>query len=520
MNIFDKFLDLFKREVPETEMESIFSRLDVDQFFNGLSNLWHPSELLRKIGGHSKLHNLYKDAEIYAAVDKRVAALLDTRLVLEGGSPELIKFFEANLLPFERQLKQDFWWAVPYGYAVEQIIYNPDMSGNVIGFQKEDFYRFEPQQDLIHVKLIDTTNSAYRNKIMPYGKWVLTTNNGSFSNPLGDPMFERLIQPWIFRCNGWDLWMDFAKRFANGFMHAKIEDTAKATEMRSALEKAGKSSIIVTDKSTDVSMISASRDSSLYDLIDSKTIATMQKVILGETLSNQMNQTGSYGAASIHNDVRIEKTMSDIKLVEGAFDETIKQIAAVNKFTGELPKAKIVYDAGINFEQAQRDQVLTGTGIKFTKEYYIKNYSLAEEDFEIAAPQPSFGFKAEQKKKTFLKLEDVKEFMGMPEDCPDCSRPIQLDVNTTRKENRQYDEKEETVDFLIRSGTPPIETSDLMAAINMSKNSKELEENLNLLFDQRSTDFVELMTNALYYSASKGALFGNPKTVEAIDEEE
>lgn len=513
MNLFEKFVDLFKREVPETEVEALFQRLDVDKFFSGLNNLWHPSELIRKIGGLSKLENLNKDSEIYAAVDKRIAALLDTRLVLEGGSR--VKFFEDNLKPFERQLKQDFWWAIPYGYGVEQIIYNPDRSGNVIGFQREEFYRFEPLQDLIHVRLVDTTNSEWRNKVMPYGKWVLTTNNGSYYNPSGDPMFERLIQPWIFRCNGWDLWMDFAKRFANGFMHAKIEDSDKQTAMRQALEKAGKSSVLVTDKSTDINMISASRDSSIYDMIDSKTISTMQKVILGETLSNQASQTGSYGAASIHNDVRIEKTMADIKLVEHSFNEVIKQIAEVNGFTDELPKATLVYDPGINADQAARDQVLTGTGIKFSKEYYMKTYGFKEEDFEITQPQ-SFGFS--QKKKTFLKPQDIKEFMGASNECPDCSRTIKLAPNISRKDTRQSDEKEETVDFLVRSGTPPIQTDDLIAAISLSKTPKELEENLNLLFDSRSMEFVNLMTDTLYYSASKGALFGNPEKVEAKDE--
>ena len=518
MNWLEKFQDLFKREVPETEMEAIFNRINVDEFFFGLNNLWHPSELLRKIGGISKLANLNKDPEIYSAVDKRLAALLDTRLVLEGGSPEYVKFFEEQILPFERQLKQDFWWAIPYGYGVEQIIYNPDQSGTVIGYQREDFYRFEPLQDLIHVKLVDTTQSALRGKVMPYGKWILTTNNGSHSNPMGEPMFERLIQPWIFRCMGWDLWMDFAKRFANGFLHAKIESSDQKDIMRAALEKAGKSSVLVTDKSTDINMISASRDSSIYTLIDDKTIASMQKVILGETLTSNMQSTGSYGAASIHNEVRAEKTMFDIAFIEEAINETIKQIAAVNGMEGELPVANLLYDPGINEAQAQRDLVLTGTGIKFTKAYYEKNYGLEADEFEIVQPQPAFGFQAEQKKKTFLKLTDIKEFIGLPPECPDCSRTIELSPNTTRKDNRQASEKDEAVDYLVKNGEAPVTADDLIAAISLSSNRKELEANLNHLFDTRSTDFVELMTKSLYYSATKGALLGNPESLKAEDE--
>ena len=99
-------------------------------------------------------------------------------------------------------------------------------------------------------------------------------------------MFERLIMPWIFKCNGWDLWIDFAKRFANGFMHGKVEDAGQITEFRKVLEKAAKSSTVVTDKNTELSLIQASRDSSIYDMLDSKTVAKIQKVILGETLTS------------------------------------------------------------------------------------------------------------------------------------------------------------------------------------------------------------------------------------------
>lgn len=513
----NKFQDLFKREVPKDEMHvsAMFKHLNVDEFFNGLNNLWHPGELLRKIGGLKKLENLYKDPEIYAAVDKRTAALLDTRLTLEGGDNAFRKRMEENILPHERQLKLDAWWSVPYGYGVEQIIYNEDRSGNVVGFQREEFWRFEPQQDLIHVKLVETSSNAYRNKIMPYGKWVLTTNNGTFYNPMGEPMFERLIQPWIFRCTGWDLWIDFAKRFANGFLHAAITDPAKKEEMRQALEKSGKSSVLVTDKNTDVSMISASRDSSLYDMIDNKTIASMQKVVLGETLTNQVAESGSYGAASIHNDVRVEKTMADISLVEGFINEIIKQIAAVNGFTGELPKAKIQYDPGINKEQADRDTVLHGQGVRLKKEYYIKTYGLKEEDFEVVEQSSSpFGFTA-QKKKTYLEPNEMKEYIGLSSDCPDCSRTIKLDANTTRKDNRQYEEKEEAVDFLLRNCPPPISTEDLIAAIKTSKNRKELDEKFDMLFTNRNTVFVDTLTNTLYYAASKGALLANPKKISS-----
>lgn len=516
-NWFEKFPDLFKREVPKTEVEAMFQRMDVDQFFNGLSNIWAPSELIRKIGGHKNLELLYKDSEIYAAIDKRIAALLDTRLVFEGDDQSAIDFFVEQILPHEQQLKQDFWWTVYNGYGVEQIIYHPDRSCKVIGFQREEFWRFEPLQDLIHARLIYASNPSLVNKVMPYGKWIVTTNNGTYFNPIGEAMAERLIQPWIFRCNGWDLWMDFAKRFANGFMHAQISDPDKQVEVRRELEKAAKSAIIVTDKDSSLNMIQASRDSTIYDMIDSKTIASMQKVILGETQTSEMQIRGSSASAEVHNEVRLEKTRADIRLVEGAINEAVRQIGAVcGMDMDRLPKAKLIYDPGLNAELANRDAVLSGQ-IKFTKKYYVNNYGFKEDEFEVVEQSAPSFFSARQlsqKKSLFLSPEEVKEYLGAPESTHVC-RPLSLAPNVARKEARQEEEKEETVSFLNRNAEQPINIDDILAAINLSKNQKELDANLIALFDNRSSAFADTMTDALYYAATKGALLGNPEKVEA-----
>jgi hypothetical protein len=511
MTWYDNLIGLFKREVPEAEFEALFSRMDVDQFFTSLSNIWYPGELIAKIGGLHNLPLLYKDSEIYAAIDKRIAALLSTRLVFEGGDPALNKFFTEQLTPHERQLKQDFWWSIAYGYGVEQIIYNEDRSGKVSGFQREEFWRFEPLPDLIHAKCIQSTNPAVSNKVLPYGKWVLTTNNATASNPIGEAMLERVIQPWIFRCNGWDLWMDFAKKFANGFMHGRIMDSAQAATFRATLEKAAKSAIIVTDKETELNMIQPSRDSAIYQMIDEKTSQSIQRVILGETLSSSMQLRGSTGAASIHNEVRVEKTLADIAHIEHAITETMRQIAAVNEFSGNLPTVKLIYDPGLNLELAQRDSVLTTTGIKFSKEYYKSKYGLKDEEFEIATPEPSLF---SEKKKSYLSLSDVKQFIDLPESCQSCDR-TNLDATVKRRDTRQLAEKDETVDFLIKNGDAPLDIEDLISAISNSKNEKELDENLTSLFDSRNNGFVDTMTKTLYYAATKGALVGNPEKVEA-----
>ena len=418
-NIVDK---LFKREVDRSNFKALLDRVDVENFFNRLHYYVDPYEMGLKIGNREILQKLYFDGEIYAAVDKRLTALLTTTLKLDGPNEAVTKFFEDQIKPFERQLKSDFWWSVPYGYSVVQILYREN--GTVEGFQREPFWRFSPMPDQIHVML----NSGYNykpNQLLDYGKWVLTVNNGSFGNPKGDAMFARLYLPWLFKCNAWDLWMQFAERYSIGFLLGKTPEVADVDNMLVMLEKARKGAALAVTTRDDVQLIQPSRDSSIYQVLDEKTTNLFYRVILGETQTALMQERGTSSSAEIHNEIRLEKTLNDINLVENAFEETMRQIGAVNGIDEKLiPKANLIYDKGLETGRATRDQILVGTGIKFTKDYYERQYGLAEDEFEIVETQPANDFsnlfEKKNNKSLFLTKKDVDSYMERNFGCPDC----------------------------------------------------------------------------------------------------
>lgn len=513
MDIFKSFSGLFKRDVDKNK-KFMLSRYDAIAFYNSVSALFLPSELMELIGGHKGYTKLTNDPEIFAALDKRIAALLDTKLQLKGKDERMVQWFEEQLLPHENQLKQDFWWTMFNGWGVEQIIYNEDGSGEVTGFQREEFWRFRPLQDLIHARVLNPGSVKFDENVLPYGKFVVTTNNGTSYNPMGDPLAAKLIQPWLFMCTSDDLWLDFAKRFANGFLHAKIEDEEQQEEVRNALERAAKSSIMVTDKNSELVLSQPNRDSSLYVQMSEMATRRIQKVILGETQTSGMEVRGSSASATIHNEVRLEKTRADIKLVEAAIDETILQIALVNGFipdasyASELPKAQIIYDPQFNLELASRDATLRGMGVKFSKEYYVKNYGFEPEEFEIEDPQPtSPGFF--NQKRTFLSSKDIDEILPASKNC--C--PIHMD-NTSRKGTRISKEIDEIVSLVDRNAQTPIDPDDLIAAITSSETEEELNAKLLALFDNRNNQFTDTLTEAMYLSAARGAMVGNPEVIK------
>lgn len=510
------------QKISKSAMSAMFRKVDIDQMFDKMAYYYNPSDLVRKLGGVRQFQKLLIDIDIKSCIDKRLAALSDTNLVWEGKDKGNVDFFTELFKPHEDQLKSDYWYTTFNGIGVEQILYNENGEKKVTGFRREEFWRFMPEENLREVKVLFSSDRSLINTILPWGKWVVTTYNATSSKRMGEPLAENLIQPWIFKCTDWDNWIDFLKRFSNGYVHAKVDglaDQSEADEWRSKLEQAGKSAILVTDKNPDISMIMPNRDSTIYKDLDSMLVGKMQRLILGETLTSQMEQRGSSGAAAIHNDVRLEKTRADIKFLEKCFNETMKQIAAVFEIQGELPEAKIIYETGVDNELAQRDQTLSGIGVKFTKKYFVNNYGLEEDDFEVDHNSGG-GFPFAQKKRSFLKPNDVKEFLQLPthSKCGHSKTNLITDDSISRKGHKSFREKEELTQYMLRTGESPITTDDLIAAITLSKSSKELDENLARLFDTRNNDFSEDLTMALYNAAAKGALLGNPKNIVAEDE--
>lgn len=127
-----------------------------------------------------------------------------------------------------------------------------------------------------------------------------------------------------------------------------------------------------------------------------------------------------------------------------------------------------------------------------------------------------------KKKRTFLTPDEVKSFLGY-KNFSKCSHVTKLaledDPAVARKANKSFNEKEDIVQLLSRLGEQPIYFDDLMAAINISKDQKELDQNLANLFDNRNPYFSELMSMAMYNAAAKGARMGNPKKIKPKDGE-
>ena len=501
----DKAERLYKEATPKTEAYKLFKRYNNEDLAGHFSGSRSSTKaLLEKFGGIEKLECVERDAEVSAAIEKRKAALMNTRIQLSHKNPMAVKWFEEQTKPWESDIIEGIFMAIEYGYGVLQIIYNDDKSGRVIGYQVEDPWNFVPQEDLIHVEL-----ASERDELLPYGKWVLSTSNARASRPAGIGLYERLLAPYLLKAQTSDMWQVFLRRCAGGMLLAQTDSNEDEVlkEVRKMLDQAEKMGSIVTNEETNVTALEIGGDATAFQERDGVLARTVQKVVLGETQTTDQGVRGSSLSAKVHNEVRWEKTLADMIVVKRTYQMILNQIAYVAQIPEEfIPEVDVILDQGVDTERVDADVKLHGMGVRFKKEYFENTYGLNPNEFDVDNSSPQQGF--------------------LPFSLKGGHHPPARTVKEKEfsRERRQFsiNDPDDIADLMVDSIALPIDPGDVAAAIESAVDAKDLKDKLLVLYDNTNLDFIEEFSQACYAAAASGALRGIPpnKKIEALPEKE
>lgn len=141
--------------------------------------------------------------------------------------------------------------------------------------------------------------------------------------------------------------------------------------------------VIPDDSSVEIQEANKSSSAEIFEKLIDKMNAEISKAILGQTLTTEVGSRGSYAASNTHLKIRQDLIDSDKKLVESTINQQIKWIYEFNFPNSEIPTFEMYEIEDVDLNLAQRDKILSETGVKFSKEYFLKTYGLEEEDFEI-----------------------------------------------------------------------------------------------------------------------------------------
>ncbi len=369
----------------------------VHHVFEALAALPDPDSLMAAAGieRHQLRQMDEQDDFIHGALDTRRGAVLAMPWRLErleggDGKPE-----DANTLFVWEQLEQNIgseslvhallraaWDAVPYGYSVAQVKYRR-LDGGRVGIE---WARTVPMQDFRpdragQLLMRDAATGDFRPlRDKERRQFFLTRRFPTYAQPYGEALLSRLYWPWFFRHNGWRFWMQFLERFGDPLLLAKSD---RPRHMADELLRLGFESFISVAIDDEVTAIHATGKDS-FEQLELALQRRVNLLILGQTLTADVGQRGSYAAAKVHNEVRLDKRDADLRLVIPTVQRVVDALWAENGFSGTPPTFIMDDGRGLQKDRAERDALLVQAGVlRLTRDYLLRVYDFEDGDFEV-----------------------------------------------------------------------------------------------------------------------------------------
>lgn len=371
---------------------------NVTGFTSFLKILPDPDIVLRKQGkGISVYKELTTDSHLFSVMGSRRSGVRSQEWAIDRGSAKtrqskiIEDLFKTKIKPFD--LMGSILDAPFYGYAVMEVVWEHRdgliLPAKVVSKPKE-WFAFDPSGELL-IK----SKKAPQGEAVPQYKFLVARNQASYENPYGEKILSRCFWPVVFKKGGIKFWVTFAEKYGMPFLIGKTPRNAdkKETEaLADQLEVMVQDAIAVIPDDSSVEIKEASGKASSADVYEKMATffnAEISKAVLGQTLTTEVGKAGSYAASQTHQEVRGDLIIEDKHLVEDTINTLIGWIWELN-FTGTPPTFTLYEEEDVDKALAERDEILTKTGVKFTKNYYMKAYGFEEEDIEVVeTPKPN-----------------------------------------------------------------------------------------------------------------------------------
>ena len=403
--------------------DEIATRKRSINFYSLGTYLPDPDIVLRKQGKDMRVYKeLLCDSHVFACVQSRKSGVLSLEWEINRGldkdeNAENIEQLLKNLDIYK--LINDILDATLFGFQPIEIMWHK--VGNLVlptelKAKPPEWFCYDDDNQLKF-----RTKEHYYGEELPPRKFLCPQANPSYENPYGERTLSRVFWPVTFKKGGLKFWVIFTEKYGIPHLigkHPRGASKEETDNLADLLEQMVQDAIAVIPDDSSVEIQEANKSSSaeIFEKLIDKMNAEISKAILGQTLTTEIGSSGSYAASNTHMAVRQDIIDSDKKLVENTINQLIQWIYEINFNGKDVPVFEMYEEEDVDLTLAQRDKILYDTGVKFTKEYFIKNYGLEDEDFDIREDiipiNPKFSqFSEEPRIEGQAQLEDLYKFL-------------------------------------------------------------------------------------------------------------
>ena len=360
-----------------------------------LAYLPDPDPVLRKRGDDAKiLEDLTADDQVMTAIQNRKLRVLCRRDydfrpgVLPGkeATPQATALCEALTKDLETIGLRDVFAEILdtpfYGHTICELIWAADGGRmrlkNIIPKPRQWFAWDKDRRPCLRPK------TGLDPRPLPWGKFIVVRHFPTYQNPYGLRLLSRCLWPVAFKRGGVKFYTRFLDKYGQPWVLGRAPRGANLDAKRAM---AGDLAAMVQDA---VAVIPAD---AAVDLVESKGRAGDQfeaylkrwdkaifKVIMGQTLTSEMDGQGSRAASETHYGVAEDMAEADQYIIESAMNELALLYREINAPAAEAPVFGFnePEDYGA---QADLDAKLHGVGVRFTRAHIERRFGLQPDEF-------------------------------------------------------------------------------------------------------------------------------------------
>ena len=370
------------------------TRVKANDFVRLMQSLPDPDQVLRKMGrGITALQELLTDSHLESVWSVRCAAASGAEWFMasgddSSGAQEIADAFANELKDMDvPRIIEEMMDAVAFGYSPLEVLWTAKEGrwgiSNIVG-KPVQWFEFNQENNLVLKTGILSTEE------LPENRFLLVQHRPSYANPYGVKVFSKCYWPVTFKKNGFRWWTVFVEKYGGAFMYGKYPANAGEKfkqELLAALTGMIADAVAIAPEGAEISIQTASDKkggSDVHQAYIQMANSEISKAVLGQTLTTEIGERGSYAAASAHNLVREDIAAADRRRISAAFNRLAAVYTFYNFCVDAVPPLfQFVKDEDLQTDRAERDTKLYQLGWKPKKEYFIREYGMQEEDFDL-----------------------------------------------------------------------------------------------------------------------------------------
>lgn len=291
-----------------------------------------------------------------------------------------------------------------FGFSPLEIVWKPGelwLPERVEG-KPTEWFHFDAEGNL----RFRSRANMYLGELLPDMKFIIAQHGASYGNPYGEKLLSRCFWPVTWKRASQKFWAMFTEKYGMPWATGKVppgtgpdERNLFLANLKAMVQDAvavisDNQSIEFPDNHSGKS-VSESIYKGLIDTADSQ----ISKAILGQVLTTEGSDEGkgTNALGKVHENTLTLKFQQDQRLVARCFNRLFRWIVDLNAGQNvPAPTFGWFEDEDLQKERAERDDLLKGQGVRFTRKYYTETYNLADDDIEAElqndpTPPPGTG---------------------------------------------------------------------------------------------------------------------------------